>query len=75
MKSGKNAGQKMGKLTMEDFFGDSIDVTMWPDLLSKIRDRLTEFPVPIRAEYVVSEFNGSKTLTLRKLLALGGEKK
>jgi len=66
LKSGKNRGKLMLKYTLEDIYGNEVDLTVWPDDYKRAKLYLKEGrPVKINAS--VNEYNGSKGLILQKI--------
>ncbi len=66
IKSGRYAGQKMIKYRVSDVLGDEIELTVWPSEYD-VAKRVMLVGRPIRAQCQVSEFNGDKSIMLRRI--------
>jgi len=66
IKTGKYIGQMMMKYLVEDTAGAETELTVWPDQY-KMAKKVIGIGRPLRATCQVSDFNGVKTLMLRKL--------
>jgi DNA polymerase-3 subunit alpha len=67
-KDGKNKGKTMGKLTIENLRGESVEVTIWADQYEKMK-KILRVGLPIRGMFKVNEYAGNKTLVLINLEA------
>jgi DNA polymerase-3 subunit alpha len=67
-KEGKNKGKIMGKLSLENLRGESVDVAIWADQYEKLK-RILKVGLPIRGMFKVNEFNGGKSLVMVNLEA------
>lgn len=69
LKSGKNRGKVMGKYNIEDLFGNSSELTVWPDDYSKIKEVFVD-GIPIKIVGTINEYNGSKSVILNKVQSI-----
>jgi DNA-directed DNA polymerase III PolC len=65
-KEGKNKGRFMGKLTVENLRGESVEVTIWADQYEKLK-KILRVGLPIRGMFKVNDYAGTKTLVLINL--------
>lgn len=63
---GKNYGRIFAKYLLEDTYGKTAELTLWPDYYEKFRHILLD-GIPIRAICEVNEYLDTKSLILRKV--------
>lgn len=66
LKTGKNIGKFMIKYNVEDLFGSEIELTVWPTEYEQAKRKMLD-GVPVIATCQISDFNGQRTLMLRKI--------
>lgn len=73
-KAGKNQGKAMARLLVENMRGESIEITLWPDIYSKFK-KLLQPGIPLRGLFKINEWNGTKSLSVVNLEAIYKEVK
>ena len=69
-KPGKSFGKSMARLLVENLRGETIEITMWPDLLEKYHNDLNETDIPFRGIFVISDWGGQRNLVATKSFEL-----
>lgn len=72
IKNGPRTGQKFGKYTVEDVYGNVADVTLWSEDYAKYKHLLKD-GTPIKAICKVSEYMGVKDISLSSMENIAGK--
>ncbi len=72
-KKGKNFGRIFAKYLLEDTYGKTYELTLWPELYDRYKGVLQD-GIPIRALCEVNEYMDNKSLVLKRLEATPNKK-
>jgi DNA polymerase-3 subunit alpha len=72
IKKGARAGRKFAKYIVEDIYGTTTELTVWPDEYDRFRDAFRD-GIPIKAICKVGEYMGQRSLSLSYLEEVFGK--